>query len=102
MRRIRVDFGNQARPGHYRLNTVGALADIEAFVEPLHVGERVVLYDPDELEMEANLEFDAVWIGVGILETVVYYGEPPLDTTTGDSAQIQTSPHETDGEPDHA
>ncbi|HTK85431.1 MAG TPA: hypothetical protein VL625_10135 [Patescibacteria group bacterium] len=43
----------------YSLGVPGALKDIEPIADKLTEGMLVLIYMPDELEMQATLEFDA-------------------------------------------
>lgn len=63
---IRVDFNNADVSGRVRLNTVAALADLEALDEPLSEGLQVRLVD-DELSVLGTAVFSSdeqVWAAV--------------------------------------
>jgi len=55
------------------LNTIGALKDIEKYVQLLTPGMKVILYE-DEFELEASLELDdGEWLGKPDMSTIKYY-----------------------------
>jgi hypothetical protein len=72
MIRIYADFNNCAEDGRVRLNTMGSLEDIEKHKDLIKEGLRVVLYTPNELDIEAVLCFDGIWYGVPDADTLVY------------------------------
>ena len=61
MHRIYFDTNSATPDGRYDLTVRGSLADIARIADPLIDGQRVVLYMPGELEVEATLRFDADW-----------------------------------------
>jgi hypothetical protein len=73
MLRIYADFNSRDEEGRVWLNTVGSLRDLEAHRDELHEGERVLLYVPDEFEVEGTLVFDRIWLAVPDLRTLRYY-----------------------------
>lgn len=72
MIRIYTDFNSQDERGRVWLDTVGSLKDIEMHRGALSEGMRVVLYVPDEFEVEAVLTFDQAWKGMPDLSTIRY------------------------------
>ena len=72
MVRIYADFNNVDEDGRVWLNTAAALADIGAYQGSLTEGMRVILYMPNELEVEATLGFDGVWNGLPDWGTLHY------------------------------
>jgi len=74
MLRIYADFNSCDEHGRVCLNTVGSLRDIDAHRGELREGARVLLYVPDEFEVEGTLEFDRIWLAVPDLPTLRYYG----------------------------
>lgn len=63
MLRIYADFNSCDELGRVQLNTVGSLRDVELHRGALVPGLKVVLYMTDELEVEATLVFDEIWMG---------------------------------------
>ena len=72
MLRIYADFNTCDEQGRVCLNTVGSLRDIDAHRAELHEGERVLLYVPDDFEVEGTLEFDRIWLASPDLSTLRY------------------------------
>jgi hypothetical protein len=72
MLRIYADFNNCDEQGRVRLNTVGSLRDIDVLQRDMAPGLRVIVYTPDELEVEADLEFDVIWLGTPDWATIKY------------------------------
>jgi len=64
MIRIYADFNSCDEQGRVFLNTVGSLRDIERQSDLVSVGEKVILYVPDDFEVVGELEFDRVWLAV--------------------------------------
>jgi hypothetical protein len=63
---IRVDFNNADSSGRVRLNTVAALADLQALAQPLTEGAQVRLVD-DELSVVGAATFSTaedVWTAI--------------------------------------
>jgi hypothetical protein len=72
MIRIYADFNDQDEQGRVRLDTVGSLRDIEMHRNVLIDGMRVILYTPDEFEVEGILIYDEMWRGVADYTTIRY------------------------------
>jgi hypothetical protein len=73
MIRIYADFDSKDDQGRVWLDTVGSLRDIEIHRGSLSEGTRVVLYVPDDFEVEAVLTFDKAWRGIPDLSTIRYF-----------------------------
>jgi hypothetical protein len=58
MHRIYFDANEGDERGRFDLGIPGALRDIEPVASELTEGMHVILYDNEELEIEAMLEFD--------------------------------------------
>jgi hypothetical protein len=76
MNRIYADFNNVDAQGRVRLNCVGSMKDIDNLASDVRSGAKVLLYTPGELEVEALLEFDAIWVAIPDWTTIRY-----LETT---------------------
>jgi len=72
MLRIYADFNSCDEEGRVCLNTVGSLRDIDAHRAELREGMTVLLYEPDEFEVEGSLVFDRIWWGIPDLSTLRY------------------------------
>ncbi len=73
MYRIYFDGNEGDNDGRYDLGIPGSLSDIQPIAEKLHDGLQVTLYDNEELEVEAVLEFDAkysIWMARPLWETL--------------------------------
>jgi len=70
MLRIYADFNSCDEEGRVCLHTVGSLRDIDAHRGELREGLRVLLYVPDEFEVEGTLVFDRIWLAVPDLTTL--------------------------------
>lgn len=73
MIRIYADFNARDAQGRAILTIPGSLPDIEQNRDALVSGLRVVLYTPEEFELEATLEFAEGWVGVPDFSTIRYY-----------------------------
>jgi hypothetical protein len=54
--RLLVDFNSMDKLGRARLNFVGALKDFDT--DQLHIADFVILFEPEEFEVKAILDFD--------------------------------------------
>jgi hypothetical protein len=70
--RIFADFNGQDEHGRAWLNLARSLEDMAGHEALLLDGARVLLYVPDDLEVEANLVFDRAWLGVPDYTTIRY------------------------------
>jgi hypothetical protein len=77
MIRIYADFNCQDEQGRIRLNTVGSLKDLATHKNELHEGAKVILYMPDDVEVEGVLVFDEIWFGIPDYNTIP--GSTPTD-----------------------
>jgi hypothetical protein len=71
--RIYFDTNSADEDFRYKLDMVGSLRDIKRLGDVLRPGIRVLLYMPDEVEVEATLEFDEAqhrWLGRPDWDTV--------------------------------
>jgi hypothetical protein len=73
--RIYADFNHVDEKGRLMLDTVGSLRDIARLGQQMSDGMTVILYMTDELEVEATVSFDGIWVGVPDFSTVRYYNE---------------------------
>jgi hypothetical protein len=78
----RIYFDTNERPDgdRYGLWLSTSLADIESIGGELRDGLHVIIYMPDELEMEAVLQFDpewAAWTARPVKGTITYLDEAP-------------------------
>jgi hypothetical protein len=65
MLRVYADFNCQDEDGKVRLDVAGSLTDLKGVATTIANGTRVILYVPNELEVEANLNFDSnreIWL----------------------------------------
>ncbi len=76
MLRIYADFNERDQLGRPILWIPGSIPDIERNKEHLVVGLRVVLYQPGELEVEANLAYDGGWVAIPDWDTIKHYDPP--------------------------
>ncbi len=75
--RIYCAWNNRIDDTRFDLGCPGSLADLNRHAAQLREGMRVMLYEPDELEAEGMLEFDARsgrWIGIPDLSTMRFIG----------------------------
>jgi hypothetical protein len=78
MYRIYFDPNAGDEAGRFDLGITGSLRDIEPIASKLKNGMRVVLYDGEELEVEALIEFDIRyqrWMAIPIWSTLKYLDE---------------------------
>jgi hypothetical protein len=72
MLRIYADFNSCDEQGRVCLNTAGSLATLHAQQDALFDGLRVMLYVPEEFEVEGVLIFDRIWMGIPDWSTLRY------------------------------
>jgi len=83
MYRIYFDGNEGDNDGRYDLGIPGSPRDIEPLADQLTNGLHVILYDNEELEVEAILEFEpkySVWMARPLWDTLVRFDiaeEPP-------------------------
>jgi hypothetical protein len=78
MYRIYFDTNEGDEDDRFDLGIPGSLRDIEPIASELKNGMRVVLYDGEELEVEALIEFDVRyqrWMATPIWSTLKYLDE---------------------------
>lgn len=79
MLRIYADFNQlEGEERRVRLRGLGALRDIEKYENMLEDGMEVILYQTNELEVQAKIVFDIernFWVGIPDWNTIVYYDE---------------------------
>ena len=74
MLRIFADFNSCDDQGNVRLNTVGSLRDIAGGASHVAIGQKVILYTPDEFEVVGLLDFDeGIWKAKPDWSTIKYY-----------------------------
>ena len=73
MIRIYADFNERDKLGRPVLWIPGSRVDMEKNKDKLEPGLRVVLYQPNELEVEANLVFEGGWVAVPDWDTIKHY-----------------------------
>ena len=69
----------------YELKFVDSLKDLAAIGNNLRDGLHVIIYMPNELEMEATLKLDSrsgIWLGVPVPGTTKYFPESCGSATT--------------------
>jgi hypothetical protein len=72
--RIYADFNNgEAGSDRVALDCPGSLRDLAQAANDLASGLRIMLYVPDELEVEAVLEFDRIWWARPDGSTISYF-----------------------------
>jgi hypothetical protein len=74
MLRIYADFNNRDTQGRVELNCAGSLRDIQEQESMLAVGQTVILYMPDEVEVLGTLEFDGIWKAIPEMTTLKRLG----------------------------
>jgi hypothetical protein len=73
MYRIYFDGNEGDNDGRYDLGIPGSLSDIRPIADKLHDDLQVTLYDNEELEVEAVLEFDTkynIWMARPLWDTL--------------------------------
>lgn len=73
--RIYADFNNRGekdRSDQVALDCPGSRADLAQEASHVASGQRIILYVPDEFEVEAVLEFDQIWWAQPGWSTVSY------------------------------
>ena len=72
MIRVYADFNCQDEDGRVKLDVPGSRKDLDSHRDELRDGMKVILYVPDELDVEATLVFDEIWLAIPDYATLRY------------------------------